>query len=257
MVHKLKNILSVSLFVFLISDGFAGELITRVPHNDYPPFFMTSKNGTKYGLSIELADALLKGTGINTKYIALPFVRGLWYLKTGDIHMMLNLSIKKERAEYINFVGPQLDEIVVLVVPKNSDYNIKSCKDFKKLDKPIGIERKKYYGKDFEHCFQTDRSFRKKIEVVTDITANEKKLSMGRISGFLGYGYNIYYRFKKDTLYKKFKLNPVVLHRDLVYFGFSKKSVSDELLKIIRKSYRKAVKRGAFEKIAKRYRVYQ
>lgn len=243
--------------MLLAKDVFAEELVIRVPHDDYPPFFMTSKTGKKVGLSIELSDALLEKTGIKVKYMALPFVRGLWYLKTGEIHMMLNLSIKKDRAEYINFVGPQLDETVLLVVLKNSNLKINNCNDFKKLSKPIGIERKKYYGEKFEHIYKTDNLFKKNIEVVTDVAANEKKLSMGRISGFLGYGYNIYFRFKKDPLYKKFKIHPVLIHRDFVYFGFSKKSVPDYLLKILQKTFAKSVKRGAFEKIKRRYRVYQ
>ena len=243
--------------MLLAKDLFAEELIIRVPHDDYPPFFMTSKTGKKVGLSIELSNVLLEKTGIKVKYMALPFPRGLWYLKTGEIHMMLNLSIKKDRAEYINFLGPQLDETVVLVVLKNSNIKIKSCDDFKKLSKPIGIERKKYYGKKFDHKFKTDKIFKKNIEVVNDVIANERKLSMDRISGFLGYGYNIYFRFKKANLYKKFKIHPLVLHRDFVYFGFSKKSVPDYLLKILQKAFEKSVKSGAFEKIKRRYRVYQ
>ncbi|MCP3926820.1 MAG: amino acid ABC transporter substrate-binding protein [Desulfobacterales bacterium] len=241
-----------------LNSGFSEELIVRVPdNNEYPPFFLIDRKGKRSGLSIELAEVLLKGAGYKPKYQSLPFARGLWYLESGEVHLMLNLSIKKERAEYINFIGPQLDETVVLVVPKGSNFKIKTLDDFKRLEKPIGIERKMYYGKAFEEKFKNDNLFKGNIELVTDIVANEKKLVFERLSGFLGYGYNIYYRFKTSPIYKKFKVHKMTIHQDWVFFGFSKKTVSKEMLKKLQKSYDKASKNGSFERIKKRYRLYQ
>ncbi len=98
------------ILIFLLTglcSGLSEELVVRVPDNDeYPPFFTIDKNGKRSGLSIDLAEVLLNGAGYKAKYQSLPFARGLWYLKTGEVHLMLNLSIKKERSKFINFIGP-------------------------------------------------------------------------------------------------------------------------------------------------------
>ncbi len=255
----IKYLLTILIFLLTgLCSGFSEELIVRVPdNNEYPPFFSIDRKGKRSGLSIELAEVLLKGAGYKPKYQSLPFARGLWYLESGEVHLMLNLSIKKERAEYINFIGPQLDETVVLVVLKGSNHKIKTIDDFKRLNKPIGIVRKKYYGKAFEEKYNNDDYFKGNIELVTDIVTNERKLMFKRLSGFLGYGYNIYYRFKTSPIYKNFEVHKMIIKQDWIYYGFSKKSVSKEMLKKLQKSYDKASKNGSFERIKKRYRLYQ
>lgn len=230
------------------------KITIRIPEtNTYPPFFMYDANGKMTGLAIELAEALLKEAGCSPVYISLPFARSLKYLESGQLNLMLNLSITEERKAYIKYIGPQLDETVVLVILKGTNYKLNSLDDLKKFPKPIGVERGKVYGKAFDLKREKDYSFRDKIDEVSDLLSNEKKLFSGRISCFLGYGYSIFYKMRTDPLYKNFSVHPFIINQDWVYFGFSKQSVSDELFRRLQEAYQSAKKKGLFEAIRLRY----
>lgn len=235
--------------------GYPCELIVRVPMgNTYLPFFEQGPDGKWSGLSIETAEALVKEAGCQPVYKSLPFPRALEDIKKGKIHLMLNLTATDERAEFTHFIGPQLDETVVLVVRKDAVPNIGSLEDLKLLPKSIGIERGKVYGKAFEEKRKMDAEFRKKLEEVTDVNLLELMLGKRRISGFLGYGYNVFYRLKTDPAYSDFTVHPYPINQDWVYYGFSKQAVSADLLKRLQSAYDRLTKKGVLEEIRQRYR---
>lgn len=252
-----KSIFFIAGIIFLFAHcGFGAEISIRVPEgNAYAPFFIQDHNGKWKGLSIELVEALLRETGHTPKYVALPFARGLHNILHGNIDMMLNMTVTEERKEFMHFVGPQLDETILLVIKKGSNFSITSLNDLKKLPKPIGIERKKVYSKNFEEKRATDKEFENILEMVNEVDLNEKKLEAGRISGFLGFGYNVFDNIKINPLYRNFTVHPFIINRDYVYFGFSKKSFSKKQLSLFREAYERVVKDGTFEKIQNRYRV--
>jgi len=250
-----KFALLIIMMVLLIANtGFSSEIKVRVSEgNTYPPFFMQDEKGKWSGLSIELVEALLKEAGYTPDYKPLPFARALSYMKEGTIDMMLNMTMTEERKAFMNFIGPQLDEAVVLVVRKDSDFKITSLNDLKKLPKSIGIERGRVYGKAFEEKKAADEAFSSKLKTVTEVDSNEKLLEAGRISAFPGYGYNSFYQIKTNPLYKNFKTHPFIISQDWVYFGFSKKSVSPEQLQKFQQAYDSVKKKGIFEAITKKY----
>ncbi|MEE4359631.1 MAG: transporter substrate-binding domain-containing protein [Desulfococcaceae bacterium] len=251
---KKTVLFALMIFFMLAPGGFSAEIKIRVSEgNTYPPFFMQDENGKWSGLSIELAEVLLKETGDTPNYQPLPFARALDYMKEGKIDIMLNLSITEERKEFMHFIGPQLDETIVLVVRKDSDFKIESLDDLKKLPKALGVERGRLGGKNFEEKRAGDKEFRKKLREVTEVDSNEKLLEAGRISAFLGYGYNTFYQIKSNPLYKNFKVHPFIINRDWVYFAFSKKSVSPEMLQKYQKAFDRAKEKGLFEAVRQRY----
>jgi polar amino acid transport system substrate-binding protein len=253
----MKKITLFTLFLFFsaVCICFPCELIVRVPMgNTYPPFFEQDQTGRWGGLSIELAEVLLAEAGCKPVYQSLPFPRALEDLKKGKIHLMLNLTATDERRQFTHFIGPQLDETVVLVIRKNLNLDIASLDDLKKLPKSIGVERGKVYGKAFEQKRLTDEAFRKKLEEVTEVNLLELMLEKGRISGFLGYGYNVFYRLKTDPSYANFTVHPYPINQDWVYFGFSKQAVPGDLLKRLQTAYDCLQAKGTFEKIKQRYR---
>lgn len=234
--------------------GLGCEIRIRVPEsNAYAPTFIQDESGRWGGLSVELAQALLDEIGCTPVYIPLPFSRGIYSLKTGEIDMMLNMSITEERRSFVTFIGPQLDETVLFVTRKDTPFSIVALDDLKNLPASIGIERGKVYGAEFERKRQSDPVFRGRLEEVDEVDLNARKLALRRISGFLGYSYNVMYHIRTDPLYRDFVILPYTVNQDWVYFGVSKKSVPPELLDRIRGAYVRAKARGSFEAIRKKY----
>jgi polar amino acid transport system substrate-binding protein len=252
-----KIALFIVMTIFLMANtGFSAEVSVRVPEgNTYPPFFIQNEKGVWSGLSIELVEALLKEAGFTPNYKPLPFARAITYMQEGKIDMMLNMTATEERKAFMNFIGPQLDETIVLVIRKDSDFTITSLDDLKKLPKQIGVERGRLYGKAFEEKRATDEALKSKLSEVTEVDSNEKLLEAGRISAFLGYGYNTFYQIRSNPLYKNFKTHPFVISQDWVYFAFSKKSVPADMLQKFQDAFDRAKQKGVFETIRQRYLV--
>jgi polar amino acid transport system substrate-binding protein len=255
---------SVGIFSLVLAILLAGwtefgrccEIRVRVPEgNSSVPFAVQDPTGKWRGLGIELTEALLQEAGCTPVYKALPFARGLYCLKNGEIDLMQNMTITREREAFMHFIGPQLDETVLFVTKKSARHAIASIDDFKNLPLAIGVDRGKVYGPEFEQKRAVDPLFKSRLEEVSEVDVNEKKLEMDRISGFLGYGYNVMFQMKTNPLYKDFAIHPFVVHRDWVYFGFSKKSVSPELLVHLQEAYNRATRQGVFEAIRKKYTV--
>jgi ABC-type amino acid transport substrate-binding protein len=138
---------------------------------------------------------------------------------------------------------------------KNSNFTIESLEDIKKLPRPISVELGKVYGDAFEQKRKTDKDFARKVTVVRQTSSQEKMLTSGRTSGFLGYGYHIFYRFHTNPVYEKFKVHPFVFRQDWVYCGFSKTSVSSKTLQLIQKAFGRLQQDGTLEKIRQRYTI--
>lgn len=236
----------------------ACELRIRVPEdNSYAPFYIRDNSGTWGGLSIELTEALLAEAACSPVYVALPFSRGIQSLKTGDIDLMPNMSITEERREFITFIGPQLDETVLLVTRADTPLAVASLDDFKKLQKPVGIDRDKVYGDAFERKRRLDPDFRSRLEEADDVDFSARKLSLGRLSSFLGFGYNVMHQIRTNALYRDFAIHPFIVNQDWVYFGLSKQSVSPELLAALQNAYEGAKRKGCFETIRRKYLIEQ
>lgn len=257
-VFRAKCMTICVLYITLFALSFrvlACEYRVIVPEVDFPPAFMRSENGNRFGLSIELVEALLAEASCQINYIPAPFKRGLLKLKTGDADIMMNLSQTKEREQYIDFIGPQVDETLLLVVNKNSNFNISTLDDIKKLPLAVGIGKGYFFGSEYHSKIKTDLEFKRKFEAVSFESQNVEKLSRNRISAFIGPSYNMHYRIKNDYQYKNFKLHSFDFYRDWVYYGLSKKSVSLEKKISLEAAYLRAAKKGVFDKIQQRYRT--
>ena len=256
---KKAPLLAVLLAILTLTRIVAAcELRIRVPEdNSYAPFFIRDNSGKWGGLSIELTEALLAETACTPVYVPLPFSRGIQSLKTGDIDLMPNMSITEERRDFISFIGPQLDETVLLVTRADTPLAIASLDDFKKLPKPVGIDRDKVYGDAFERKRRLDPDFSSRLEEADNVDFSASKLSLDRLSGFLGYGYNVMHQIRTNPLYRDFAIHPFIVNQDWVYFGLSKRSVSPELLTTLHNAYEEAKRKGRFEMIRGKYLLEQ
>lgn len=247
------RLLSILLLCCMTQQALA-DCTLRVRVSNFPPQYQQNDDGTWRGMSIEFAETLLAEAGCTPIYLVTPWERSFELLKSGGLDLMLNLSITPEREQYLYFIGPQRDESIMLVVRRDADFQIDALDDLKKLPRGIGFESGSFYGKAFAAKFASDPAFAAKFETVPRAELNIHKLSHNRISAFLGDAYSVAYRIREDELYKDAKLLPYPINQDWVYFGFSKQSVSAELLAKLRSAFDKAQQQGKFEAILQRYR---
>ncbi|WP_163834648.1 substrate-binding periplasmic protein [Spartinivicinus ruber] len=217
------------------------------------PFYIKTPSGDWTGLSIELGKILLKEAGCTFAYEKVSWSRAIELMRSGGIDMMTNLSITEERKKYMHFIGPQMDESVVLVLRDDIKLEINSLDDLKKITGKIGRQKGAYRGEKFKNKLMNDEVFSNKFEINYSSQLNRKKMHAGRIVGMIDEFYAANFNLKNDD-YKNFKIHDYIIHKYYVYFGFSKKSVSKGMLKSIKNAYDSAIQKGLFESVIKKYK---
>ncbi len=226
----------------------------RVRVSNFPPQYFQGENGNWEGLSVELSRILLKEADCTVSFHDMPWARGLLSMKHGDIDMMTNLSVTEERKQYMVYVGPQRDESMMLAVHKSSNYQIESLDDLKKIPGIIAIQNDGYYGRDFDEKMKTDPEFRKVFQKTSYTTKYGVQISRERLVAFIMDRYDLAYKIKTDPTYQDVKIYPnFFIHKNWIYFGFSKKSVSPKWLRQIQQAYERVKTQGMFEKVLQRY----
>jgi polar amino acid transport system substrate-binding protein len=83
-----------------------GELRVGTSGNQ-PPFSMTTRTGELIGLDVDLARALGRALGVETRLVAMPFQDLLPSLAKGDVDLVLSgLTMSPERNLRVAFAGP-------------------------------------------------------------------------------------------------------------------------------------------------------
>lgn len=243
------------LFLSLMLSGFycfsQGELVFRV--SEYPPYYF-QENGIWKGVSVELMNVLLKEAGYDITYKVIPWKRALMDMKSGEIDAMANLSITKERDEYIYFVGPQMDESMVLFIDKDLNLDINTLDDIKNVPGKIGIQLGLSYGEEFDNKIKSDIAFGDKFSVISDGNKFGKLLKKRRLTGFILNRYVFYYKQSINDEFKSINEHPFIVNQDNIYFGFSKSNFDEMQINQLQEAYNRVKERGDFDSILEKYK---
>ncbi|EPJ48711.1 MAG: hypothetical protein OFPI_28110 [Osedax symbiont Rs2] len=247
----LKFTLAILLLI-LPSISFANcQISYRVAQ--YPPYMLADKDGTWTGLDVELAQAIFDEAKCKVTFTTMPWKRGLHLLEHGGVDMMSGLSLNSERQKYAYYIGPMRDESIGLVVDSNSQFKLTELEDLKRLPKRIGYLRGVYYGELFAKKFNTDAQFADKFETADNEQTNLLKLQNRRLSAVAGDKYNSIYKLRLQKIDHKYKVHNFLLNQDVVYFGFSRASISSGDIKRLQAAFDKLQKNGALKGIRAKY----
>ncbi len=245
-----RYLLGLTLCLIPLFSYAACNLSVRVTH--YQPQYYQDSKGEWQGLAVDITRALFKQAKCDITFVDVPWKRALFLLQKGGLDLLLNMTITAPREKYTHFIGPMLDETQVLIVAKDSQFQIEKLDDIKLLTRRIGIDRGVFYGPEFEEKMNTDSSFSDKFEFA-DNSSNLAKLSAGRVSGILGNKYTAAYRINNVFAKGRFKLHPFNINQTFVYLGFSKQSVSKSMLVRFQNAYDVISKNGVLLKVQQKY----
>jgi len=252
------GLLSVALILALVvsaSFGNAADNIIKIRVRDFPPQYFQDTAGNWTGLDVELAKALVEGAGFKAEFLALPWTRALNNLETGDLHMMMNLSMTPERSLYMYWIGPERKSYMALVVSReNVSLSIMSLDDLvtvsDSLKMNFGIQHDFFYSPEFTERMK-DSNFARHFEAVSDGALQPRKVKNNRIIGFFEDRTTMAYQIKNSPEYSGLAIHPFVLHEENVYFGVSRK-LDIRKLDLLYESYQKLERNGTLEKIRNR-----
>lgn len=213
----------------------ACELIYAVS-NEFPPHEILGSDNKWHGVSIDLFQLLVARTECQVKIVNVPWDRTVDSLSRGKIDALSMFTFSDKRAEFSYFIGPHYKEVIVFIVRKNLQHTVEKPEDLTTFRGLIGKTQGSYYGEELEGLLSNKEVSGKLVNIIASQRSIDM-LKLGRLDAVIEELSVANYLFRTGVLDSneyvvklKFSLNPV-------YFGFSKKSIAPEMLKVLQQSW--------------------
>jgi ABC-type amino acid transport substrate-binding protein len=187
-ITDLKWITMLVIVCMMFSWHAMAKDVLTVRVGDYPPAYYKNSIGEWVGIEIDVLKAVFKEAQIQYQFLEMPWSPAVERIKTGELDVMLAISLTEERKSFIDYIGPSRYEQMVLIVRKDDmDLNVATLDDLAKLPINVGIQTDTEYPRLSERL-KADPAFKSHFDYVTDQNFNLKRLSAKRIAGFLKTG---------------------------------------------------------------------
>ncbi|WP_019613787.1 substrate-binding periplasmic protein [Psychromonas ossibalaenae] len=252
----MKKFLLIAMVLFFSISAFSADNVIRVRVSEFPPLYYMDDSGKWTGLDVELADAVIKEAGFKAKYIPTSWVAGLLHIEKGSLDMMMNMGKTAERSKYADWIGPERNTQMVLVVREaNQSMPIKELGDFIRVSQiykiKFGIQANVHYSDEFNNKMKNSQ-FMNCFEFVKNLKMSHRKVKANHLLGFFEEKIGMVYKIQTDPSYDGLVIHPFVLQEEDVFFGISKKT-SREVYEKLQEAFKKLEQDGTLQSIRKRY----
>ena len=213
---------------------------------EYPPICFT-KDGKVTGVATEIVREIMKRLGVSYKINSLPWKRGYRYLSEEPNVMLFTVTRTPDRENHFKWVGPVISSRLVFFAKKDSEIEIKSLEDAKKVDR-IGLVQ----------GYSVERHLRKQgFTNIDTVSGSEKKnplkLMDGRITLWATVDLVGIYNAKLQGINPKdMKIVYVIIKDQHKYIAFSK-PIPDEMVQKWQNVLDEMKQDGAYEKILNKW----
>ena len=203
--------------------------------DDIAPWFFVAADGSLAGAAVEMVELLAAEAGLEVKFCVLPWSRGLHYLQTGEVDLVLHLSRNEEREAYIHFLGVMGEEQpVVLLGPNHRELRLETLDDLARPGRKWGIEQDFFYTQEFNNRLAGEENFRAHFFTNTGGGGgNLERVRLGRLTGMIGDLVILRYALRERTDGDNLTLLATPFFpRTPMYFGISRKMPSDKAARL-------------------------
>jgi len=227
--------LQISLVTIIFSNAiFAETTIIRANKAEFPATYMTDKMGWA-GMDIDVIKEICLRANYDYEIVERPFKRSLALIKTGEIHLIPNLSKTEKRSVYMNWLGPiRITAIGLVVLKKDQHLPIKTCDDLiivaKQKKRKFGYLTGASYSDYFDTRLKNDPALKETLCMLHSNELHNKMLHAGRIIGYFWDDFESQQRIMDQSQNLNQQYDGLVLHRYRIegsiggaYIGISKK----------------------------------
>ena len=158
----------------------------RVGWEPYAPYTYSDEEGELTGADIELIRALAGEVGCTLEFAELPWARILREVEHGTLDVSTSTSWTPERTQWAWFSEPYRETEMAIYVRRGEvgRFDLKRLADIAEQEFRLGVITDYYYGDEYQ-ALTADPRYHPWIDGATDYATNIRKLSSGRIDGYL------------------------------------------------------------------------
>lgn len=235
-----------------VAAGTGGPCILRFAlDTPFPPHILFAADGQPHGINVQMLQLLAAAVGCRVRFIRSPWARSVRLLQQGELDVISQLTFNPQRAETMAFIGPHLTERVLLIANPATVPPLQQLSDLTSwpLDVQVAVLNGAYFGEALQ-LLRDDPLQRQRFY---PMVSNQDKLALlesGRVHAVLEE--ELAWQFR--TAGQPTSFQPLLLvHAAPVYFGFSRKSVSPELLQRLALAWQLLYQSGQLEQVRRKY----
>ena len=216
----------------------------------FPPHIVLTPQQPE-GLNVQMIRLLAAQVGCRVRFVNSPWARALKLLQQGEIDVISQLTYNQIRAKDIAFIGPHHQERMWLIADPAKVPPLRQLADLPQWPASllIAVLNGGYFGPQLQQLRDDPVLQRRFYPMVS----NQDKLALlesGRVQAVLEEELAWFWRVKgQATVYRPLLL----VHADPVYFGFSRVSVSPELLRRLDAAWLQLYQSGQLQQIRDYY----
>lgn len=228
----------------------------KIRVGDFFPNSYKDENGRWQGIDIELVTALMERADLEYTIVNIPWSRALLQARHGEIDIVVNTNITRERSDYLYWIGPErYTQFNLIVQTKHKELPITNLDDLVRAchqyNKRFGYQQDVKYGEEFKRRLETDREFANCMESTTK-PLNDDKVLHERLLGYFDEPLDVMYEKRLNPDYGLF-VHPFVVIREPVFFAISKSGVDIPTLLKLHIAYESLLADGTFQSIRDRW----
>ena len=241
-VFILLILFSIKTPVFASQHSNIEQCSLRYAWNDWSPYMDASPTGAS-GFQIDLVRWVAEELGCKLIYSEQNWADTLQGIKEGTIDFTGRASMTNERKSYALFSLPYRDEILVLYVRKGlaSKLGNKGLKEILQAGYVLGLEKDVHYGDLVENLTQY-RQLNKNIKYFREEELLVEAVVNNQIDVFFASPFTIDNSRRQQSLYSQVEEYSVEIIIGQLHFMFSKKTVSDKLVKAFNRALKAIAK---------------
>jgi polar amino acid transport system substrate-binding protein len=235
--------MAVSLFTMAGCQGKKDKLIVAM-ELAYPPFETKDNAGNPTGISVDMAFALGEYLGKEVEIVNTAWDGLIPSLQTGKADIIISsMTIKKERAEMVDFSIPYVKALLAILANKNS--GIESIDDLNQPGKNVAVK-----NGTTGHIFAEKNLTNANLIVLADESACVTEVVQGKADGFL---------YDQLTIYRNNINNPdtttaiFIPFQDAEHWGVAVQKGNEELLESINAFITEFTENGGFDELTEKY----
>lgn len=218
------------------------------------------ENNKATGVNVDIVTEALKRLGHKVTIGFVPWKRALRMVEFGQADGIIDAAYNEDRARYIHYPEEEI-YIEKWYCFKKKSSKVTLNEDFSNAkDIKLGVARGFIYGGEIQKVI--DKGMFKFLDVGHNNVSNVKKLLAGRFDMFIGVNATIFVYAQKTGDLDKIEIvkktgtdENYLLNSTKTYLGFSKKTVSKELVEKFSKSITQMKNDGTIKSIRKKYNM--
>lgn len=186
MRQRISVFLAAALWAFAPASYAADACVKTVRWELQPPYGVRLEDGSRGGYYADVVKEALRRMGCETRFVDLPWARGLRELQEGSIDIVAGVLATPERAAYARFSRPVNLSPNLLFMRHRAlqGKRLSQLSDVMGTDWTIGVEASAAYSLDYIRL-QSNPDFRKRLHFIPDRARGWRMLAAGRVDGLI------------------------------------------------------------------------